>query len=52
MSRKMTKDGVDSKMKEMCMFFALMVVVINEIFDSVMSPDELYFLKNIVYYSK
>jgi hypothetical protein len=44
----MTKDWVDSEMKKMSMFFTLMVIIINKIFNSIVSSDELYILENYI----
>jgi hypothetical protein len=48
MSGIMTKDWVDSEMKKMSMFFTLMVIIINKIFNSIVSSDELYILENYI----
>jgi hypothetical protein len=48
MSSIMTKDWVDSEMKKMSMFFTLMVIIINKIFNSIVSSDELYVLENYI----
>ena len=48
MSGVMTEDWVDSKMKQMSVFFTLMIIIINKIFNSVVRSDEFYILKKIM----
>ena len=47
MSGIMTEYWVNSEMKKMSMFFTLMVIIINKIFNSIMSSDEFYVLEKI-----
>lgn len=47
MSGVMTEDWIDSKMKQMSVFFTLMIIIINKIFNSIVRSDEFYILKQI-----
>ena len=46
MSSVMAEDRVDSEMEQVSVFFTLMIIIINKIFNSVVCSDEFYILQN------